>query len=195
MDPIQVQLKTCTGCGESKPATREFWTRNQGGKAGWRSQCKICTNVKGRVRSKRWGKKWHHGRRNSWLRRMYGITTSDYDRMLKEQEGRCGLCRSEDPKRAGQLYFSVDHCHTTGKVRGLLCVTCNSLVGILERSGNWSLLAFEAVAYIKAARYLPMPRPSDAANDLRVLEAEERATSGPKHPVGCCCLTCRQKVM
>lgn len=156
MSEIQTH-KTCTGCKETKPATQQFWTPNQGGRGGWRSQCKICTNAKGRVRQKVWGKKWHHRRRDGWLQRNYGITSSDYERMLKAQGGTCGLCKSPDPKRAGQNYFSVDHCHKTGKVRGLLCTNCNTLIGLLEKSCNTSLLAFEAVAYIKAARYLPPP--------------------------------------
>lgn len=56
----------------------------------------------------------------------------DYNRMLKEQDGVCAICKSDDPKSPERVgYWYVDHCHTTGKVRGLLCNSCNRGVGLL----------------------------------------------------------------
>lgn len=149
---MSVDNKTCTGCRETKPATREFWTPNQGSRGGWRSQCKLCTNAKGRVRSQRWGKKWHANRRNGWLKRKYGITLSDYERLLKAQGGVCLICHSPESRKDGQLHLSVDHDHQTGQVRGLLCVRCNTLVGLLETLGPHSKIAWNAMLYIKGCR-------------------------------------------
>ena len=116
---------------------------------GWRSQCKLCTNAKGRVRSKRWGKKWHQGRRNSWLKRRYGLTLETYDALLKSQGGVCKICHSPSPRRNNQAYMCVDHCHKTGRVRGLLCVKCNVLVGLLETLGPASKITWNAMLYLK----------------------------------------------
>lgn len=61
-------------------------------------------------------------------KRKYGITIEDYDRMLIEQNGHCALCdKTPEQERNGKL--NVDHCHETGKVRGLLCMWCNHTLG------------------------------------------------------------------
>ena len=65
--------------------------------------------------------------RENGLKR-YGITQADYDRMLAAQGGHCAICPSTIPGGNG-IYFSVDHCHITGKVRGLLCHFCNVGLG------------------------------------------------------------------
>jgi hypothetical protein len=63
----------------------------------------------------------------------YGITQNDYIKMLLEQKGVCAICGLPETtldKRSGQIkLLSVDHCHTTGKVRGLLCNHCNHGIG------------------------------------------------------------------
>ena len=71
-------------------------------------------------------------RRDTLLKHKYGITLSDFNRMLKEQGGRCAICQNDEPGRSGQ--WLVDHCHDTGEVRGLLCHKCNSGIGLLRDS-------------------------------------------------------------
>lgn len=62
------------------------------------------------------------------LRSRYGITLADFDAMLADQGGVCAICLSPDPRdRRG--VFHVDHCHTSGAVRGLLCYPCNVSLG------------------------------------------------------------------
>lgn len=60
----------------------------------------------------------------------YGLTIADYDRMFAEQEGKCLGCLTHVDDCPRQL-LCVDHCHTTGKVRGLLCDKCNKALGAL----------------------------------------------------------------
>ena len=73
------------------------------------------------------------------LKSLYGITREQYDSMLKEQDGRCAICKSKDSysrnyKTTKVSKFAVDHCHTTGKVRGLLCTKCNRALGMVSDS-------------------------------------------------------------
>lgn len=59
------------------------------------------------------------------LFRQYGISLSFYDDLFSVQFGKCKICNLETPGKP----LHVDHCHTTGKVRGLLCTTCNRGLG------------------------------------------------------------------
>jgi hypothetical protein len=61
---------------------------------------------------------------------MYGITLDDYNNMFENQEGRCWICKRHHSELERTLH--VDHCHATGKVRGLLCDRCNMTLGALE---------------------------------------------------------------
>jgi hypothetical protein len=67
--------------------------------------------------------------RDYGLRRHYGITFEDFQKMLRGQRGKCGICGKP------MLHPHVDHNHITNKVRGLLCYACNSLVGRVEKYG------------------------------------------------------------
>ena len=68
--------------------------------------------------------------KNNALRHAYKITVEDYDKKLKEQNYCCAICnRNRDIFKRN---LSVDHNHKTGEVRGLLCVICNTNVGVVE---------------------------------------------------------------
>ena len=71
-----------------------------------------------------------------FLKYKYGITIDDYNAMLAKQKGICAtdgcLNDGSEDKRRRRLF--VDHCHTTGKVRGLLCCTCNRVLGMMKES-------------------------------------------------------------
>lgn len=64
--------------------------------------------------------------------RRYGITFAEKEAMLTSQGNRCACCGSEDPR--GKNGWHVDHCHATGKVRGLLCLYCNVALGKVQDS-------------------------------------------------------------
>lgn len=69
------------------------------------------------------------------LRQLYGMTLADYASMLRAQGNQCALCRTENPGSHANNFF-VDHCHQTGRVRGLLCLMCNrNIVGMIEALG------------------------------------------------------------
>jgi hypothetical protein len=71
--------------------------------------------------------------RDYFLKRDYGLTQGDYDALLKEQGGCCEICGADKPTGRWKV-FAVDHCHTTGDVRGLLCNECNRGMGLLGDS-------------------------------------------------------------
>lgn len=68
---------------------------------------------------------------NRRLKFTYGITLEDYNRILKEQEGKCAICGTTEPKGNGNR-LHVDHDHNNGHIRGLLCHFCNTGIGLLK---------------------------------------------------------------
>lgn len=67
--------------------------------------------------------------RRSWLKQRFGITLDQYDEMRGRQDGLCAIC-GRCPEKA----LDVDHCHRTGKIRGLLCGDCNRGLGLFRES-------------------------------------------------------------
>lgn len=121
-------MKTCAKCGAEKPLT-EFWPDRRRG--GFVAQCKSCKAAA----AKRWRdanphkakeRYWSNplGERERHLVRKYGVTQADYDRMFEAQDGGCAICGKKQTRA-----FDVDHCHKTGRVRGLLCTSCNRMIG------------------------------------------------------------------
>lgn len=68
------------------------------------------------------------GRRSN-IRVKYGLTNAEYDKLLAEYGYACAICFGDD-------VLCVDHCHETGRVRGILCVRCNSGIGFLRDSAE-----------------------------------------------------------
>jgi hypothetical protein len=81
------------------------------------------------------------------LRQRYGISNDDYTVMLREQNGVCKICYGE----SFRLRLSVDHCHKTGKVRGLLCERCNTLLGRVKEDIR---ILESAITYLKESQCL-----------------------------------------
>ena len=81
------------------------------------------------------------------LKSKYGITPEQFDSMLSAQDFRCAICKNPDPGGRHNSW-NVDHCHTSGRVRGLLCTKCNRGLGLFS-DNQTSLLS--AVDYLKAA--------------------------------------------
>jgi hypothetical protein len=80
------------------------------------------------------------------LKVSYGMTTDDYDRMFESQEGLCAICGMSPVGRGRSDMLVVDHCHTKGNVRALLCGNCNSALGLLDDS---PVILQSAMDYIK----------------------------------------------
>lgn len=72
----------------------------------------------------------------------YGITIEEYERIFEQQDGKCKIC---DNVANGKGRLHVDHCHDTGKVRGLLCSSCNIGLGLFKHNAD---LLNEAIGYV-----------------------------------------------
>jgi hypothetical protein len=89
--------------------------------------------------------------RREHLLSVYGISFNDYDRMREEQNFKCAICETheQDVKRGQsasvETSLHIDHCHTTNKVRGLLCMNCNNLLG--KANDNTNIL-HKAINYL-----------------------------------------------
>jgi hypothetical protein len=120
--------------------------------------CKSCNGKHLRnatqLKRKRWARECPNYRPPNWsgldpedriLQRDYGITIDQFNELLEYQNGECAICSADITKERRGL--NVDHCHTTGIVRGLLCPTCN--MGLGQLGDNLASLE-KAVAYLKS---------------------------------------------
>ena len=124
-------VKTCTTCKETK-TLNQFYTRRYPTNIGYRSECKGCHN--GRTMKNYFkDKSIHIKASHRYKLKLYGVDESWYNSTLEKQGGCCAVCGVKNPElsRKGANYFSIDHCHETGKVRGLLCSKCNAGIGML----------------------------------------------------------------
>ena len=70
--------------------------------------------------------------------------------MLDKQDRRCAICKTNDPKSKNERGWAVDHCHKTGKVRGVLCSPCNAGLGLLATDDP----IVAVVRFARAIKYL-----------------------------------------
>ena len=122
--------RVCNRCKESKPW--EDFSINSKGLNGRKSICKVCSNTQQKAHQKKKREEDPEGhynyRREKLLVSKYGITSEDFQRMLDTQGGGCAIC-GVVRNRVGNNLF-VDHCHTGGHNRGLLCYHCNTMLGM-----------------------------------------------------------------
>ena len=130
-------LKRCTCCELEKSVSE--YHKDSAKKDGYHTTCKVCNCNRER-------KRYSNDKvkdKDSKLRRKYGISHNDYLEILEAQNGRCAICGTDVP--GGKGAFHVDHCHTSKKIRGLLCHHCN--VGLGHFKDNISTLA-SAILYL-----------------------------------------------
>lgn len=80
-------------------------------------------------------------RRDAHLKRAYGIDKIIFNELARKQNWRCAIC-SDRPLKT----LVIDHCHKTGVIRGLLCSSCNHLIGNAKES---SRILIEAISYVE----------------------------------------------
>ena len=90
--------------------------------------------------------------KDAYYFRTYGISITNYEEMVLNQDGKCLICDTDGILRAASQKSTplvVDHCHTTGAVRGLLCHTCNSALGQFNDSTE---ILSKAIRYLETAK-------------------------------------------
>lgn len=128
-------MKWCAACNSMKPLSEFHLDRRRGVP---KSYCKPCAKQRTMV----WRQSKPDYERNRYKRdrartrerhliRKYGVDLATYRRMLVAQDGRCAICGAPEKEQHHEV-FHVDHCHTTGRVRGLLCRGCNHVLGHLK---------------------------------------------------------------
>lgn len=86
--------------------------------------------------------------KNKYLKRHYGVTVEWYNAQHAAQDGKCAICGQEETAviHGRRISLAVDHCHDTGRVRGLLCRACNNAIGAL---GHDPERFRKAIAYLE----------------------------------------------
>lgn len=120
----------CFVCEKVKPLSA--FRKSNHVKTGYLNTCKTCLAI---------------SNKNTKLKAAYGISLEDYDKLFATQNYKCAVCKQ---LLTTQDKPSVDHCHITGRVRGILCNNCNRGIGLLKDDPQ---VLISAARYLKLAQY------------------------------------------
>ena len=132
-------MKTCTKCNIAKDLSEYYIIKKTGKHHG---SCKDCFKKSAKASKEKLG--FDHNK-NYMLKYTYGITLEQYNSLPQE----CGICGSKEEGRGYKM--NVDHDHENGKVRGLLCNSCNRGLGLLGEDN-----LEKAIQYLEHARQLQL---------------------------------------
>lgn len=163
-------MRICTACKKSLPETTDYFYNTAAnfykkGYRRWYSTCIKCTRNKQKEYRRNLKDKVNAQNRRSWANRVnrdhytyirylwsltnkYNTTEQKVRDLMDEQKGCCAICQESLPLgNKGKFdIFSIDHCHKTNKVRGLLCSKCNRSIGSLGDDANG---LYKAYKYLK----------------------------------------------
>ncbi len=139
MSPTQRALYVlCNRCKETK-SHDQFHVRRRRGRVELQGLCKVCHRKdmydwkkKNPVKVMAINKRQFYKNKARRLKRTYGISIDQFLKMLARQRFKCAICSTKNPGKDKR--FSVDHCHQTGRIRGLLCNRCNVALGAVGDS-------------------------------------------------------------
>lgn len=150
------EQRKCSQCQQVKPLVD--FNKDKKGRGGYGYSCKPCAaaRAKRNYHENKEERKDSHRRyaqrpevkaasRDRMLRRKYGVTAKQYDRLLSKQGGVCAICK-QDRRDTRQREMPVDHDHDSGKVRGILCDHCNRVIGLFGDSPD---VIARAIKYLK----------------------------------------------
>jgi Recombination endonuclease VII len=145
-----LENKTCSKCNQTLCVSNFRFDKSK--KSGYHSNCRSCELAQKQTpefkakRSIRLKKEWQEMSRleryEIKLKQFYNLSLSDYQGLYAAQKGCCGICQ----KTFSEFAMFVDHDHESGKIRGLLCRTCNCAIGML---GDDLKGLMRAVDYLK----------------------------------------------
>ncbi len=143
----------CIGCGKKYHADRYVNQKEKisGQIAAYRAGNKDKLNEAGKVWRSKNPDKVKHYQRTTNLKKNFGLSIADYEKMAEAQNNACAICLTPETfvhKAKGQVArLAVDHCHASGKIRKLLCANCNRALGLFN--DNPYIMEF-AAKYIRA---------------------------------------------
>lgn len=144
---IKKQEKQCCVCNTVKPFSDFYNYKNKSDGKSYR--CKICDDASRKKWKEKNPEKSQLSQRQRNLKHRFGVDLNWYQEQLKKQNYCCAICGVTENKvtrgHRVDLSFAVDHCHTTGKVRGLLCNQCNRALGMFKDSAE---LIKKAIEYL-----------------------------------------------
>ncbi|WMM35554.1 hypothetical protein [Vibrio phage PJN101] len=129
--------KQCTKCKQELPLT-EF-NKRQASKDGLQHKCRSCASAMKRDWRARTG---DPNKKDAQVKHKFGISLEEYNDYMKD--GKCLICNTTEGRMV------LDHCHTTGKIRGCLCSNCNTAIGLMHDNVD-KLEA--AIKYLKEHSY------------------------------------------
>ena len=126
---LLLETRVCRVCKKQKNLLDEYYLsrRDPTKKSSYSYECKTCTVA----RTVEYNRANSTSVRSQYLKRNYGLTYEQFESMLTDQYNCCAICGSKEPGGRHNR-FCVDHNHETGKVRGLLCKSCNIALGEVE---------------------------------------------------------------
>lgn len=143
-------LRKCTVCKLEKPL-EDYYNSSSDRKHGKGYRCKPCDKIEREKNRQKNSKGTKLGYRRRALMWKYGLTLEQYDELLLKQGGVCAVCGTNNPLGEGNSHdklsfsFAVDHCHDSGRVRGLLCNACNRGLGFFRDNPQFVLQAFKYI--------------------------------------------------
>lgn len=132
-------MKTCKTCGITKGLDQ--FHKSPKGVDGVRAHCKVCRSAKHREDYD------PERQRRAMTKFRYGISVDEVDRMRAQQNHCCAICGIHEDDSSGRGKLHIDHCHETGKVRGLLCSNCNTALGKFQDSED---VLLNAIQYLRS---------------------------------------------
>ena len=143
-------MRKCPKCKQLKD--KNEFGKDKSQSSGLNTYCKVCAKEKHKLwilsnpeKARNIDLKHKHSRtkeqKKNWdLRGAYGISLVEFNKLIENQNSKCAICQRITDQ------FCVDHDHKTGKVRGALCRSCNSVIGF---AGDNAEILFNAIKYLE----------------------------------------------
>jgi hypothetical protein len=129
------KIRNCSQCKQALPVSMfHIIGKKNKNHARFQSPCKKCANANRDIEY----------RKIAQRKKKYNMSTEDYYTKLNLQNNCCDICNISIIDYGKE--FTIDHCHITNKIRGLLCNTCNSGIGMLKEN---ELILEKAIKYLK----------------------------------------------
>jgi hypothetical protein len=135
-------MKPCSKCGLRK--SLDQFNKKSDAKDGHRNECRVCQKQDANLRYLRDPKRHKEKTRlnqRAYTAKKFGLLPQDLALMYEEQDYQCAICGVTEEEHG--KYFAIDHCHSTGKVRGLLCMSCNTGLGNFRDRSDLLMLAIQ----------------------------------------------------